>query len=269
MQNMLELFSLPFMINAVIVGICVSICAALIGVILVQKKYSMIGHGLGEIGFASLAIALTLNLPPLAVSIPLLIISSCIILVISQKKNINGDTIIAIISSGALATGIIITSLSKGFNVDIYSYMFGSILTMTETEVILSCILSFVVITLFIVFYNRFCLITYDENYAKTTGINVTFYQFLIALITALVVVLGMRMMGTLMISSLIVFPAIISKKLTKSFKGLVICSAIVSIICFIMGLIISAITSIPTGASIVLINIILLIITTIINKFI
>ena len=260
MNEILEILSLPFMLKAILVGISVSICAALIGVILVQKKYSMIGHGLGEIGFASLSIALTLNLSPLLVSIPVLIIASCIIMIISQKKNINGDAVIAVISSGALATGIIITSLSKGFNIDVYSYMFGSILTMTNTEVLLSCILSIFVITIFMVFYNRLCLITYDENYAKTSGINVTFYQFLIALITALVVVLGMRMMGTLMISSLIVFPCIIAKKITKSFKGLVILSAIVSSLCFLIGLILSAIFSIPTGASIVIVNILLLI---------
>ena len=142
MNEILEILSLPFMLKAILVGISVSICAALIGVILVQKKYSMIGHGLGEIGFASLSIALTLNLSPLLVSIPVLIIASCIIMIISQKKNINGDAVIAVISSGALATGIIITSLSKGFNIDVYSYMFGSILTMTNTEVLLSCILS-------------------------------------------------------------------------------------------------------------------------------
>jgi zinc transport system permease protein len=140
---------------------------------------------------------------------------------------------------------------------------------MTNQDVILSVVLSIIVIIAYIIFYNRLFLITYDEEYAKASGINVTFYQFIIALITALVIVIGMRLMGTLLISSLIVFPAIISKRLTNSFKGLVIASAIVSVICFVIGIFVSFYMNLPTGASIVAVNMVLLIITTFGNKII
>lgn len=157
--------------------------------------------------------------------------------------------------------GVIITAITSGFGSDSYNYMFGSILAMTKSDVILSLILSAVLIVGYIVFYNRLFLISFDEKFAKASGINVTFYQFLIALITALVVVLGMRMMGTLLISSLIVFPAIIAKKLTNSFKGLVTLSCITSIICFLFGILVSFYINLPAGASIVLVYMILLVI--------
>ena len=154
MQEMLEMFSYPFVIKALICGIAVSISAALIGVVLVLKKYSMIGHGLGEVGFAALSLALALNLPPLVVSIPLVIIASFIIMIISQKKGESGDVTIALVSTCALTLGVIITSITKGFNIDVYGYMFGSILAMEKFDVILSIILSIALILLFVVFYN-------------------------------------------------------------------------------------------------------------------
>lgn len=261
-MDILALLNYPFIQRALICGIAISFCAAIIGVILVLKNYSMIGHGLGEVGFASLTLAMALNLPPLSVSIPLVIIAAFLIMLISQKKGENGDITIALVSSGALATGVIITALTKGFSVDVYNYMFGSILAMSWSDVILSVILSVILIVIYIVFYNRLFSITYDEKYAKTCGINVTFYQFLISLITALVVVLGMRLMGTLLISSLIVFPAIIARKLTNSFKGMVILSAILSVICFIIGVMLSFMLNFPTGACIVAVYILLLVIT-------
>ena len=262
MQEILEMFSYPFVIKALTCGIAVSISAALIGVILVLKKYSMIGHGLGEVGFAALSLALALNLPPLVVSIPIVIIAAFVIMIISQKKGESGDITIALVSACALTFGVIITAITKGFNVDVYGYMFGSILAMDRQDVILSVILSIVLVILFVIFYNRIFLITFDEKFAKTRGINITFYQFLISFITALVVVIGMRIMGTLLISSLIIFPAIIARKLTNSFKHMMILAAIISVICFIFGLIISFVLNLPTGASIVAIYILLLAIT-------
>ena len=162
----------------------------------------------------------------------------------------------ALVSAGALAFGVIITALTSGFNIDVYNYMFGSILTMTKTDVIISIVLSVLLVIAYMFFYNRLFMITYDEKYAKVCGINVTFYQFLIALFTALVVVIGMRMMGTLLISSLIVFPAIIARKITHSFKGMAIMSVIISILCFLFGLIASSFLNLPTGASIVMVYI-------------
>lgn len=269
MNEILELLKYPFIVRALIVGICISFTAAIIGVILVQKKYSMIGHGLGEIGFAALSLAVAFNLPPLSVSIPLVIIASFIIMGISQKKGIEGDTIIAIVSASALAFGVIVTAITKGFNIDVCNYMFGSILAMTNTDIILSVALTIVVLLVYFIFYNRLVLVTYDDNFAKASGINVTLYQFIISAITALVVVLGMRMMGTLMISSIIVFPAIISKRLTNSFKSLVVVSGIISVICFVIGIFVSFFMKLPTGSSIVLVNILLLIIVNVGNKLI
>lgn len=268
-MQILELLNYPFVIRALVCGVAVSFCAALIGVILVLKKYSMIGHGLGEVGFAALSLAVALNLPPLTVSIPLVIVASFLIMLISQKKGESGDVTIALVSSGALAVGVIITAVTKGFNIDVYNYMFGSILAMSWSDVALSATLSIVLIAFFIIFYNRLFSITYDEKYAKACGINVTVYQFLISLITALVVVIGMRLMGTLLISSLIVFPAIISRRLTNSFKQMVILSAFISVLCFIIGIIASFYFNLPTGASIVAVYILLLVITTVCNKVI
>ena len=267
MSDIMNLLSYTFMQRAILCGIAISFSAALIGVILTLKNYSMIGHGLGEVGFAALALAVALNLPPIAVSIPIVIIAAIIIMFISQKKGESADIIIALVATGALALGVIITSFTSGFGTDSYNYMFGSILAMNAGDVVLSIILTVLSIAIYIAFYNRLFLITFDEKYAKTTGINVTFYQFLIALLTALVVVVGMRMMGTMLISSLIVFPAIIAKKFTTSFKGLVVMSVLTSIVCFIIGIFTSFFLNMPTGAGIVLVYIILLAISTVCCK--
>ena len=267
MEQIINLLNYTFIQRALICGISISICAALMGVILVLKNYSMIGHGLGEVGFASLTLAVALNLPPLAVSLPIVLISAIIIMIISQKKGESGDIQIALVSTGALAIGIIITSASTGFNIDVSNYMFGSILSMKRTDVIISVILSIAVLITYMLYYNRLFMITYDEKFAKARGINVTFYQFLISCLTALIVVLGMRMMGTLLISSLIVFPAIIAKGLTNSFKELIIMSGIISVICFIVGMFLSFFLSLPTGASIVVVYIILFAITKVVKK--
>lgn len=267
MNDIMNLLSYTFMQRAILCGIAISFSAALIGVILTLKNYSMIGHGLGEVGFAALALSVALNLEPIAVSIPIVIIAAIIIMFISQKKGESADIIIALVATGALALGVIITSFTSGFGTDSYNYMFGSILAMNTSDVILSIILTVLSIAIYIAFYNRLFLITFDEKYAKTTGINVTFYQFLIALLTALVVVVGMRMMGTMLISSLIIFPAIISKKFTTSFKGLVVMSVLTSIICFIIGIFTSFFLNMPTGAGIVFVYIILLAISSICCK--
>ena len=267
LTNILNMFSYSFVIRAFIVGIFVSLCAALLGVILVLKRYSLIGHGLADIGFASLSLALALGISPLLFSIPVIIIASFIIMYISQNKNINGDVAIGIFSTSALSLGVIVTSITRGFNIDVYNYMFGSILAMNQNDLAFSVILSLVVLILFIVFYNRLFLITVDEQFAHTSGINVTVYQFLISFLTALTVVLGMRMMGTLLISSLIIFPAVIARKIVSSFRSLVILSAVFSIVCFILGMIASFIFNTPTGATVVAVNVIVLAIVSIFRR--
>ena len=266
-MEIIDVLSYSFMQRAILCGIAISFSAAIIGVILTLKNYSMIGHGLGEVGFAAIALALALNLPALTVAIPTVIVAAIIIMIISQKKGESADITIALVATGALAVGVIITSFTSGFGTDSYNYMFGSILTMTTKDVLLSVILTVLSIGVYVVFYNRLFLVTFDEKYAKATGINVSLYQFLIALLTALVVVVGMRMMGTLLISSLIVFPAIIAKKFTTSFKGLVIMSVITSVLCFILGIFTSFLLNLPTGAGIVLVYIVLLLISSICCK--
>lgn len=265
-NEIINILSYPFMARALIVGILVSLCASLLGVILVLKRYSLIGHGLADVGFASLSLAMAIGISPIYVSTPIVILTSFIIMYVSQSKKINGDVAIGVFSTASLAFGVIITSLSNGLNMDVYSYMFGSVLAMNKSDVTMSIILSIIVITLFVIFYNRMFIITEDENFARASGINVTFYQFLISFLTALTVVIGMRMMGTLLISSLIIFPAVIAKKFAMSFKGLIILSAIISIFCFIIGMLVSFLFNLPTGAGIVLVNIITMLVCSIIN---
>ena len=261
MNEIMSILSYTFFQRALLCGVAISFSAALIGVILTLKNYSMIGHGLGEVGFAAIALALALNLPTYAVSIPIVIIAAIAIMIISQKKGEGADLIIALVASGALALGVIITAFTSGFGTDAYNYMFGSILTIGSADVILSIALTVISVGTYAFFYNRLFLVTFDESYAKARGIRVTLYQFLIALITALVVVIGMRMMGTLLISSLIIFPAIIAKRHTNSFKGMVFTSVFVSIACFIIGMFSAYFLNLPTGAGIVLIYMILVII--------
>ena len=266
MEQIINLLNYTFIQRALICGIAISLCAAMIGVILVLKNYSMIGHGLGEVGFAAISLAVALSLPPLCISIPIVMVAAIIIMIISQKRGESGDITIALVSTGALATGIIITSISTGFNIDVANYMFGSILSMTKNDVIISILLSIAVLAIFMFYYNRLFMITYDEKFAKARGINVVFYQFLISFLTALIVVLGMRMMGTLLISSLIVFPAVIAKGLTNSFKQLIIISSIISVTCFVLGMLVSFFLNLPTGASIAAVYILLLLISRVIN---
>lgn len=267
MGEILNLLSYTFMQRAVLCGIAISFSAALIGVILTLKNYSMIGHGLGEVGFAAICLAVALGVSPIAFSIPIVIIAAIIIMFISQKKGESADIIIALVATGALALGVIITSFTSGFGTDSYNYMFGSILTMTKSDVVLSVILTVLSIGIYIVFYNRLFLITFDEKFAKSSGINVTLYQFLISILTAFIIVIGMRMMGTLLISSLIVFPCIIAKKTTVSFKGLVVMSGLLSVICFCIGMLVSFYLDLPTGAVIVAIYYLLLGISTLTSK--
>lgn len=250
-----ELLSYEFIVRAFAVGMMVSLCASLLGVSLVLKRYSMIGDGLGHVGFGALCVAVALNMAPLAVSVPVVIIAAAVLLRLSQNGRIKGDAAIAVISSSALAIGIIATSLTKGMNIDVYNYMFGSILAMSRYDVYVGVALSMAVLSLFVFLYNKIFAVTFDENFARATGINVAFYNTLIAVLTAVTIVVGMRIMGTLLISSLIVFPALTAMRLCSSFKGVVVCSGTVSVICFFLGMILSYVMEIPVGASVVVLN--------------
>ncbi len=267
MEQLISALSYPFVLRAIAAGVMISLCAALLGVILVLKRYSLIGHGLGDVGFASTSLAVALGLPVMAVSIPIVIVAACLIMFLSQRSKTGGDTAIGMVATGALSTGVIITAMSSGFNVDVNGYMFGSILAMSSKDVVFSAVLSIIILGLFVLFYNRLFLIAFDENFAKASGIHVGFYQFLIALLTALTVVMGMRMMGSLLISSLIIFPAVIARKLVTGFKAVAILSAVLSVLCFLAGLILSFQMNLPTGASIVMVNLAVLVVVIILGK--
>lgn len=252
----LQMLSYPFLTRAIVVGTLVSLCASLLGVSLVLKRYSMIGDGLSHVGFGALAIATAANAAPLAVAIPIVVAAAFLLLRLSENSKIKGDAAIALISTGALAIGVMSISLSNGTNIDVYNYMFGSILAMSRGDVWLSVVLAAAVLTLYVIFYHKIFAITFDENFARATGVKAGWYNMLIALLTAITIVLGMRLMGTLLISSLVIFPALTSMRILKSFRSVVICSAVLSVLCFLIGIFFSYIWSTPTGASIVCVNI-------------
>ena len=212
-------------------------------------------------GFGALAAAAAMNAAPLAVAIPVVVAAAFLLLRISESGKIKGDSAIALISASALAIGVMIVSLSSGMNTDIYNYMFGSILSMSSGDVTLSVVLSIVVMILFAVFYNRIFAVTFDETFARATGTRAGIYNMLIALLTALTIVLGMRMMGAMLISSLIIFPALTSMRVCKRFKSVIICSAIISAACFFAGISSSFVLSTPAGASVVVANLIVFLI--------
>ena len=251
-----EMFSYTFVVRAVIVGLLVALCAALLGVSLVLKRYSMIGDGLSHVGFGALAIATALNWAELKVSIPVVVIAAVLLLRLSENSKIKGDAAIGMISTGALAAGVIAISVTTGMNTDVCNYMFGSILSLSKADVRLSIGLSVAVLVLFVLFYNKIFAVTFDETFSRAVGTKAGLYNALLAVLTAITIVLGMRMMGAMLISALIIFPALTSMRLCKRFKTVVICSALVSLVCFFIGIVLSYWYLLPTGASVVAVNI-------------
>ena len=271
-----------FIQRALLAGALVSLCASLLGVTLVLKHYSMIGDGLSHVGFGSLTVAMALgfvtadSLPaflpaslrggiaglcrgiaanPLPFTLIVVVVCAFLLLRISEHSSMRGDSAIALISTSALAAGVIVTSMTSGMNVDVYNYMFGSILAMSASDVYVSLALSAVVLVLFVLCYPRIFAVTFDEAFARATGVRASAFNMLIAFLTALTVVVGMRMMGTLLISSLIIFPALSSMRLFSRFRAVTVCSAVVSVACFTVGMLLSCVYSLPTGAGIVAVN--------------
>ena len=267
-NDIVEMFSYSFMIKAFIVGLLISLCASLIGVSLVLRKNSMIGDGLSHVGFGAFAIASIIGIAPLEFAIPIVIIVSFLILRLNDNSKIHGDSLIALISASSLAIGTFVISIS-GVNTDINNYLFGSILSINEKDVIVSIVLSIIVVVLYLFSYNKIFAITFDEKFAKSIGINTNFYNIIFASLCSIVVVLGMRLMGSLLISSLIIFPTLSSMQIFKKFKSVVISSVIVSTISFVIGLIVSYLDATPTGATIVIVNLIIFIIFKLIAYFI
>ena len=250
-----ELFSYAVIVRAMVVGILVALCAALLGVSLVLKRYSMLGDGLSHVGFGTLAIAMSLHVAPLEVASPAVLLAAVFLLRISESSKIKGDAAIALISSSALAVGVVVISMTTGMNADVCNYMFGSILAMSKSDVALSVAVAVVVLVLYVFSYNRIFSVTFDESFARAIGMKVSRYNMLIAFLTAMVIVVGMRMMGAMLISSLVIFPALTSMRVFSSFKRVVFCSALLSVGCFFAGLVLSFALSAPTGASVVLVN--------------
>ncbi|MDB8544723.1 metal ABC transporter permease [Turicibacter sanguinis] len=257
-EILVEMFSYPFLVRAMVVGLLVSLCCAMLGVSLVLKRYSMIGDGLSNVGFGALAVASVLNVAPLSFAIPVVVAAAFFLLRMNENSLIKGDAAIALVSTGSLSIGVLVMSLTTGMNLDVCNYMFGSILAMTQSDVYLSMVLSALVLLLFILFYHKMFAITFDETFAKATGIRVGFYKMLLAMLTALTITLGMRLMGTLLISSLIVFPALTAMRLCRSFKWVIIHSIFISVICFFLGLVMSYLVATPPGASVVAMNIVM-----------
>ena len=253
LENFLSMFTYPFMIRALIVGSLVSLCAALLGVSLVLKRYSMIGDGLSHVGFGALAVAAVCNAAPLAVAIPVVVISAFFLLRLSENSKIKGDSAIAVISTAALAGGVMVLSLGDGVNTDIYNYMFGSIYAMSGEDVVWSLVLSSIVLVLFVLLYHRIFAVTFDESFARAAGLRAGAYNMVIAALTAVTIVLGMRMMGAMLISALIIFPALTSMRVFKTFRRVVISSAAVAVFCFFVGIPASYLLDLPGGASVVL----------------
>ena len=232
----------PFMQRALIAGTLVSLCAALLGVPLVLKRYSMIGDGLSHVSFGALAI-------------PVVILAAFFLLRLATNPRWNSDAAIAVMSASALAVGIIVISRTSGMTTDVDNYMFGSVLAMTWADVALSAVLSLAVLALFVLFYHKLFAVTFDESFSRATGLRVDWYNTLLAILTALTIVLGMRMMGAMLISSLVIFPALTAMRLFKSFRGVVVCAAVTSVCCFCAGLMASWTLSTPVGASVVAAN--------------
>ena len=261
-----EIVSYPFMVRAIIVGSLVAVCSALLGVSLVLKRYSMIGDGLSHVGFGALAIAASMNVAPLKVSIPVVVIAAFFLLRMSENSKLKGDAAIAMISTGSLAGGVMIISMTTGMNTDVCNYLFGSILGMTNSDLQLTIVLSIFVIATYIFMYNRIFSVTLDESFTNATGNKGQRYNTVIAIVTAIIIVLGMRMMGAMLVSSLIVIPALSSMRIFKSFKTVIISSVFIALICLWIGIIISYVFATPTGASIVVCNLIVFFIYTIIG---
>ncbi|MDD7417466.1 MAG: metal ABC transporter permease [Treponemataceae bacterium] len=260
MQFFSELFSYSFITRALIAGSLIALCSALLGIPLVLKRYSMIGDGLSHVGFGSMAIALALNASPLVIAIPVTILASFFLLKISSNTKMKGDASIAVISTSSLALGIMISSMTSGLNTDVNAYLFGSILSIDKTDVITSIILSVTVIAFFAVFYNQIFAVTFDETFSSTSGTKTNLFNALIAIFTSLTIVIGMRLMGAMMISSLIIFPALSSMRFFKSFKSVTISSVLISVVCFFAGIMMSFAFSSPAGATIVISNLIVFI---------
>lgn len=253
----------PFVRYAFIVGVLIALCSSLLGVTLVLKRFSFIGDGLSHVAFGAMSIAAIVGLSnDMLIVLPITVISAILLLRTGSNTRIKGDAAIAMISVAALAFGYLLMNLfSTSANVsgDVCTTLFGStsILTLSKTEVVLCIILSVIVLAIFILLYNKIFAVTFDENFAKATGVSADRYNLLIAIIIAVIIVLAMNLVGSLLISALIIFPALSSMRIFKSFKSVTICSAVLSVICSFSGILISIMAGTPVGSTIVAVDVV------------
>ncbi len=263
----------PFVRYAVIVGVLIALCSSLLGVTLVLKRFSFIGDGLSHVAFGAIAIASVLKLTnDMPFVLVVTVICAVLLLRTGQNTRIKGDASIAMISVGALAVGYLIMNIfstSSNLSGDVCSTLFGStsILTLTSDEVIMSVILCAVVVAVFIMFYNKIFSVTFDENFAQATGTRAKLYNLLIAVIIAVIIVLAMNLVGSLLISALVIFPALSAMRVFKSFKSVTVCSAVLSVFCALLGILISVVFSTPVGSTIVAVDIVVFVIFSVAGK--
>ena len=275
METLISYLQYPFVRNALIVGVLIALCSSLLGVTLVLKRFSFIGDGLSHVAFGGIAIAAVLNITnDMLVVLPVTIISAVLLLRTGQNTKIKGDAAIAMISVGALAFGYLLMnvfSTSSNVSGDVCTTLFGStsILTLSSWDVWLSVILSVLVVLIFVLLYNKIFAVTFDEDFAVSAGTNANRYNLLIAIIIAVIIVLAMNLVGSLLISALVIFPALSAMRLFKNFKGVTICSAILSVVCALLGMLISILAGTPVGSTIVAADVVAFLVCHIAGKFI
>ena len=268
-MNLLEqlklYFSYDFVRFAFIAGVLISLCAGLLGVVLVLKRYSMIGDGLSHVAFGAMAVAAVLGFAPMTVALPVTVAVAVLLLLAGEKQLIKGDSAIAMLSAGSLAVGYLLLNLfpssdTGSLSGDVCASLFGStsMMTLSGADVWLCVGLSAAVIAFFILFYYKIFAVTFDEGFATSAGVRVRAYNFLIAAVSGIVIVLAMKLVGALLISSLIIFPALSAMRLFRSFKSVVICSAVLSVVGSLTGLLLALLLSTPTGASVAVVHIII-----------
>ena len=257
-----QYFTFPFVRYALIVSVLISLCAALLGVTLVLKRYSMIGDGLSHIAFGAGAVSAAVGVTGMAISLPVTVATAVLLLKGKGKKKIMGDSAIAMLSAGSLAIGYLLLNLtesgSSNLSGDVCSSLFGStsILALKKSDVFMSLGLALTVLLVFALFYNKLFSVTFDEKFAYCTGVRVNTYNLVMAIMSAVVIVMGMKLVGALLISSLIIFPALSAMRVSKSYKGVIIISAALAVLCSLLGIFASLILETPVGAGIVVINI-------------
>ena len=268
-------FSYEFVWFALIVGVLIALCSSLFGVVLVLKRFSFIGDGLSHVAFGALAIATVMNISSsMLVVLPVTVICAVVILGVGKKTQIKGDAAIAMISVGALALGYLVMSLfSSSGNIagDVCSTLFGSfsIITLSRAEVLACVILSVIVIAAFVLLYNRIFALTFDESFASASGVRSSVYNLVIAFITAVIIVLAMNLVGSLLISALVIFPALSAMRVARTFKGVVITAAIISTLCALIGILVAILASTPVGPTVVAIDILAFAVCYIVGKLV